>query len=142
QQADQTLQLWDVSTDAQTLNTTASSDPTVYLPIYEDLGSGKSYGTFTVAVDANSTAEDVLSFALNADALNDIRGAAGQRFFSIGGSIDLTGKLGNPALFSGSGAEGIQRLVIETRAVPEPASFAMVGVGLIGVWAYRRRSRA
>lgn len=73
-----TYSLFDVSTDPVTLNNNTGTSAT----IFEDLGTGTSYGSFVVAGAGLPT--DVLSFALNAAALADIAGAAGG-FFSIGG---------------------------------------------------------
>jgi PEP-CTERM motif len=39
-------------------------------------------------------------------------------------------------------ANGIGLLLDETTAVPEPATVAMLGIGLIGIWRASRRSRA
>jgi hypothetical protein len=110
--------LYDVSTDAATLN----SNDGVSAAIFADLGSGTSYGTHNVVVDGFSTV--VIDLALNAAAVADINAAIGGsgQFFSIGGSLNL------------GAAPGV---------VPEPASMALWGIGGVGmaVGAYRRRRK-
>jgi PEP-CTERM motif len=139
--------LFDVSTDPTTL----MSDHPGPLPnaagvaIYDDLGTGASYGSLAVDPDVGD-ADDLLSFALSPAALADIAAAAGG-FFAIGGSIDNVSN--SATIHGGSGGEvaapppfvrdpGIQRLVIEV--VPEPETLLLVGGGLIAL--ARRRVAA
>lgn len=126
----ETLGLFDVSTDAETLN----DNSYISAAIYEDLGTGVSYGEFEVLSTGLST--DVLSFELNSAAVADINNAAGV-WFSIGGSLlSLDGTTigsGAESIFGSSHeGEGIQRLVVEL--IPEPTSmtlFSLIGIVLL-----------
>jgi dipeptidyl aminopeptidase/acylaminoacyl peptidase len=101
----ETLGLFDVSTGARTLNRNNGASAA----IFEDLGTGTSYGTFEVSGSAEPS--DVLSLPLNAAALADINAAAGG-FFSMGGR--LLSAEAHQSLFGDSNEGGVQRLVVET----------------------------
>jgi len=118
----ETLGLFDVSTDAVTLNNNVETSSS----IYDDLGSGESYGEFEVLSDGLET--DVLSFQLNAAAIADINAGKGG-WFSIGGSLLSPGSpFGDgEVLFSRSNGSGEQRLVLDV--VPEPTTFALFVLG-------------
>jgi hypothetical protein len=73
--------LFDVSTDPLVLNTPGGPNTA----IYNDLGSGKSYGTFLLPTGAFLGATLNLSAVVRA-AINQAH-ANGQQFFSIGGSL-------------------------------------------------------
>jgi hypothetical protein len=125
----ETLGLFDVTTDAATLNNNTGLNAT----IFADLGSGTSYGTFVVSSYTFSTTE-TLTFALNANAIADINAAAGG-FFSIGGALlSFTPGETSEGVFGqsqdSSGSASIQRLIVETTAVPEPGTLILLGVGL------------
>ncbi|TWU37280.1 PEP-CTERM motif protein [Novipirellula artificiosorum] len=130
----ETLGFFDVLTDAATLNNNVGSSAA----IFADLGTGVSYGSFTLDV---ATTPDVLTFNLNANALADIQSAQGG-FFSIGGSL-LTDD-GNDRIFSSSGAFDPHSLTVVTTsagAVPEPTSLAIFGFGAFGLAGFRRRKQ-
>src|SRR5262249_12747331 len=133
--ATQTLNLFDVSTPAATLNANTGTSAT----IFADLGSGTSYGTFTVTNSGPLT--EVLSFTLNAAAVADINAAAGG-FFSIGGALDPITGTGAQVLFGASGGQrGTQQLVLTTgggQGVPEPATIIVFGTGLASLAAAYR----
>jgi hypothetical protein len=79
----QSYSLFDVSTDAATLNNTGNSNPT----IFDDLGSGQPYGNFNVTVAGLES--EILPFSLNTNAIADLNQAISlhQQFFSIGGTL-------------------------------------------------------
>lgn len=114
-QETETIEFFDVTTDAATLNNNVGPNQA----IYDDLGSGVSYGRFEVSSVGNNT--DILSFSLNEDAVADINAAVGG-FFSIGGVLLTAGF--RDAVFSSSGGNGIQRLL--DTIVPEPFSLSLI----------------
>ncbi len=112
--SEETVEFFDVSTPADVLNNNVGPDPA----IYADLGSGVSYGSFTVAVAGSSS--EVVSFDLNAGALADITDSVGQ-FFSIGGALTSIGQdTVHEGLFGFSNELGGQELVITTEPANDP----------------------
>ncbi len=90
--------------------------------IYNDLGSGVSYGTFAIAPVTDI--EDVVSVSLNAAGINALNDAQGG-LFVMGASIN------NPPAggFFGSGSGGsdnITELILNPVAVPEPSTTALL----------------
>ena len=127
----ETLGLFDVSTTAAILNNKNG----VNALIYEDLGTGTSYGEFEISVDGLST--DILSFDLNDSFIADINNAAGG-WLSVGGRLLTPGSPsgGGEGVFGNSHIEdGVQRLVVEV--IPEPLTLFLFGVG--GLALVRRR---
>jgi hypothetical protein len=129
--AQQTYTLFDVSTDASILNYTVGLNA----QIFADLGTGTSYGSFDVA-SYETSATELLSFVLNADAISDINAARG-RFFSIGGALtrNTNPGAGNETLMGFSSGAGVQRLVLEIQSpsfdAPAPGSLALLGLGVV-----------
>ncbi|MDC0937224.1 hypothetical protein OAS39_13145 [Pirellulales bacterium] len=128
--ATETIEFFDVSTDAATLNNNTGTS----VAIYDDLGTGTSYGQFEVSNIGSSF--ELLHFHLNAAAVADINGASGG-FFSIGGS--LTTNDGDDFVFGQSNGDGIQRLVVEV--VPEPRSVTLATSLVLGLLVCHRRTK-
>ena len=105
-QATETLGLFGVSTDPATLNHNVGRDSA----IFDDLGSGTSYGTFTVSTSGSSSG--TVSYPLNSDGVAAVEAAAGG-FFSIGGALLSISGVGSQYLHGSSSGTGIQRLVVE-----------------------------
>jgi hypothetical protein len=127
----ETIGFFDVSTPAAILNHNVGTSA----EIFNDLGSGVSYGSFIVPAYAFDA---TLLFELNAAALTSIAKAAGG-FFSIGGAL-LTAEVGQ-YLFASSGGTGIQRLTLVTapaEPIPEPTTILLLGGGLLGAAGARR----
>jgi hypothetical protein len=94
----ETLTLFDVSTDAATLNDNTG----INAAIFDDLGTGTEYGTYVVRAGASGR----VAFRLDQAAIADITAAAGG-FFSIGGTLQSP-----PGFLFGYTAGGDQRLVL------------------------------
>jgi len=73
--------LWDVSTDAATLNARVNNPN---IPIFNDLATGIDFGTFDLPTSGNPN--DILTLQLNANAVHAIQAGEGS-FFSIGGTV-------------------------------------------------------
>lgn len=104
--ASEMLEIFDVSTPAATLNAGGASQA-----IFDDLGSGRSYGTF--AVSTSGLAGDVLGFDLGPAAVEDAQAARGG-WFSVG--LSLVSDDGDDHLFGVTAFSPVHRLVIELAA--------------------------
>ncbi len=102
--------------------------------IYNDLGTGVSYGTGTVtAASVGST----LSFVLNAAAVADINAArGGQWIFSI---VHTSGNGGNQGIrFGTNGAWDAG--TTSGASIPEPTQTALLAIALLALGRGRRRA--
>ncbi|WP_373526502.1 PEP-CTERM sorting domain-containing protein [Nostoc sp.] len=131
----QTLVFFDVSTSADVLSQKVNNPN---INIYNDLGSGKNYGTFNVNTFGDS--DEILSFVLNSDAIADINARSGQ-FFSIGGALLGDIETGNQYLFGFSGDSSATLVVdADLATVPEPGTFGGAALaGITGFWLKRKR---
>ncbi len=137
----ETVQLFDVSTSAAVLNNNVGPSTS----IFDDLGSGANYGSVAIGappVPASPDTGAIISVALNGAALADIAAASRRLLLDRRQLPDLHSlpHRGRQNVFSTSSATGIQRLIIEAiPAVPEPSTYAMLGIGLVALAFLRRR---
>lgn len=124
--------LFDVSTDATTLKN--GGDLAENTAAFNDLGTGISYGTFTVLT---GTPTDILTFDFNADGIAAVNAASGQ-YFSVGGALSGADLAAQNVLFASSNDRVGQQLVVTTETVPEPATWALMVGGLGAMFAFRR----
>jgi hypothetical protein len=128
QNATVTLQLWDVSTNAATLNNNVGFNAS----IFADLGSGNSYGSFVVPTGNSS---DYLTFTLDSQALTDISANSGG-YFSIGASIaeeNTNDIFSNTGSVLGPDVTYLDVTTADNTATPEPRFYGLMFVGMLGL---------
>lgn len=124
--------LYDVTTATGVL---AVANPGAGLPIFNDLGSGTTYGTVNVPTDTTNPV--VLN--LNGAALAAISSAGG--LFAIGGDV-ASGGVGDHYLFTDFPTNGaLPTLSVEVVPEPGTAALAVGGLGVL-LAVYRRRRQA
>jgi hypothetical protein len=119
------VQLFDVATAVAILNNNAGT----HSAIYEDLGSGLSYGS--VVVSGSGTASQAVQIPLNAQGMAALQASAGT-YFSIGARLanESNHLFGDTDIYTA-------RLIVTT--VPEPKSVVLTGLSVIGLTMLRPR---
>jgi len=108
---------------------------------YAGLAAGGSLGSVSL-VTADTGTSGYVSITLNALGLADLFAAEGGNF-TFGGvvsPITISG-FDDPSIFGFTGGTPVAQLTLSTTAVPEPFTFSLVGTGLAGAVAMRRRRR-
>lgn len=128
----ETLTLYNVSTSIALLGTNS-------IATYTDLGSGPSYGSVTVGASSNGT---YVSIMLNANflaAAQVAKGTAGRQI-AIGGTLTTLYPDDNEYLFgyTGSLTAASNAQLVTTTTVPEPSTWALLGLGAVMWFAARR----
>jgi len=116
-----TYSLFDVSTNLALLNANTGTS----LGIFNDLGSGTSYGSFSISTSHGFF--DVVSLTLNSAGLADLNAAisGGAQQFAIGGMLTPT------------------PVVDQHNSVPDSANtLVLFGLAAAGIWSLRNRKRA
>jgi hypothetical protein len=106
--------------------------------IFADLGSGTSYGTFTISeADAFTT----FRIDLDAAAISALDAANGGTF-ALGMRNTTVDNTNNSFLFSSMSTAGEQTLVLDVTPVPEASSYATMLLGAATLLALARRRQA
>jgi hypothetical protein len=102
---DETISIWDVSTDATTLEATGKDQAVV-----DDLQSGNSYASLDLSPSQVGT---LLTIKLDAQAVSDVN-AAGGGFFSIGVHLDTAAQTANEGVrFSEASEPRTHQLILD-----------------------------
>ena len=108
--------LWDVNTNIDALTADGLPGDVGGIAIFNDLGSGASYGSQFVSAANNGNGVVINLNAAGLAAIAAASGPQGTSLFAIGGSLEPLGE------------------------VPEPGTYVLMGVGLAGL-AFLRRQR-
>lgn len=151
--ASETYTLWDFSGDVDALrNYTFGAPPSgaAAAAVRDDLRGGTSFGSVVIGNPAPGALGPV-SIVLNAAGIAALNGAlaSSEQYFAIGGYADIAGSpfqyLFNASVGSGPNAStggGNAMLDVQAATVPAPAAFWLLGGGLLGIGAARRRRTA
>jgi hypothetical protein len=131
----ETATFFDVSTSPATLSSGFSSGSSTGQAVYNDLGTGATYGSQVYFPSDSSTGTKTIT--LNSAALDAMNAARGSTF-SIGGavtSLDATDNI--ELIYIGPSTPAFQ-LALTTGPAPEPSSAAVLGV-ITAIFTARRK---
>ncbi len=145
----ETFDFYSIETDGSIVNDDAwvSTDPIGYnqqdlITVFNDLGEGDFYGSFTASAASNGTTESTL---LNQNALSALTeiGLNGGGEWGIGGSIatNTITTLGvwERAFRGSANQDTFSTLTLEVAAVPVPAAVWLFGSALVGLVGFNRK---
>jgi len=124
--------LFDVSTAIADLK----ADQSGLTGVYDDLGTGTSYGSSFYDGSESGTTTDIV---LNAGALTGLNAVSS--LFALGGSFDGDGFIFG---FTSDDPKYLRQLILTTsdNATPEPGTIALIGLALVGLAATTRQRKA
>ncbi|MEM9176801.1 MAG: PEP-CTERM sorting domain-containing protein [Myxococcota bacterium] len=140
----ETIGLFEVATASSVLDD-PTSNPTAAAGVFNDLGTGTSYGTFDVTAADDASYVDV---TLNAAAIAALNAAVGSGSWSVGGALQtIDGTYGGPISErvlkndSSTASEPPAQLVFTGTVVPEPSTALLLFGGLAAMSRVGRGAR-
>jgi hypothetical protein len=134
-----TYTLFDVTSDIDKVTTSHAAGSDEGKGIYNDLGTGTTYGSRIVSAGA-SLNNAVVEILVNSDGVAALDAATGK--FAFGGAITtLSGtETVNTGMFFHSPQNGVKQLVLTTAPnAPEPSTMVLLGIGVAFIGATRLR---
>jgi hypothetical protein len=146
-----TFAVFDVSSPLATVRTSHAAGNAAGTAIYNDLGSGTSYGSYVLTKSLNTKGDNSVVVVFNQDGVDALNGALnpfGASLFGVGGAFqDLPAfnKVSNQYIFQRTNASYARQLTITyttadaPAAIPEPTTGGLTGGALLAISLLRRR---